>query len=283
MKKHVLALVSLVMAAVMVFAGCQGSAPAEPETADEPEAPVEEAQDSAETPEEEQEVYLLAAASLTDVLNDLIEEFEAENPGYKIIPTYAASGALQSQIEEGAPADIFFSAAQKQMDELEEQGLVNVDSRLSLLENKVVLIVPEDSTLDLQAMEDLAEAKVETIGLGEFESVPVGQYSKEIFENLDILDEVLPKAVFGSDVRTVLTWVETGEVDAGLVYSTDAAMADVKIITDAPAGSVKPVIYPVAQLENSENTDAVAKFLEFITTDAAMDKFISYGFAGAEQ
>ena len=142
-----------------------------------------------------------------------------------------------------------------------------------------MLIVPNDSTKDIASYDDVATAKVEKIALGEPKGVPVGQYSEEIFTALGILDAVKSKAVYGSDVRQVLAWTESGEVDCGVVYATDAAISDkVKVICAAPEGTHKPVIYPAAVIKSSKNLDAAKKFLDFTSSDAAKKIFAKYGF-----
>ena len=157
------------------------------------------------------------------------------------------------------------------------------DSIVKLLENKVVLIVPEGSDKDITSFEDVATDKVGMIGLGEPGSVPVGQYSEEIFTSLGILDTVKTKANYGSDVRTVLSWVETGAVDCGVVYATDAYVGEnIKIVCEAPAGSCKQVIYPVGIVKASEHADVAAEFLAYLQTDHTMQKFEGYGFSAAE-
>ena len=227
------------------------------------------------------ELTILAAASLTDVCNEIKTEYEAARPNVTLHFSYGASGALQTQIEEGAPADLFFSAATKQMTALNDEGLMDPDSIVKLLENKVVLIVPEGSDKDITSFEDVATDKVGMIGLGEPGSV--GQYSEEIFTSLGILDTVKTKANYGSDVRTVLSWVETGAVDCGVVYATDAYVGEnIQIVCEAPVGSCKQVIYPVGIVKASENADAAAEFLAYLQTDHTMQKFEIYGFSAAE-
>ena len=162
-------------------------------------------------------------------------------------------------------------------------GEMDPDSIVKLLENKVVLIVPEGSDKDITSFEDVVTDKVGMIGLGEPGSVPVGQYSEEIFTSLGILDTVKTKANYGSDVRTVLSWVETGAVDCGVVYATDAYVGEnIQIVCKAPVGSCKQVIYPVGIVKASENADAAAEFLAYLQTDHTMQKFEGYGFSAAE-
>ena len=192
-------------------------------------------ENSSQKTEKQQEVYIVAAASMTDAIKEIGANYEKEHPNVKLTYNFGSSGALQTQIEQGAPADVFISAAQKQMNALDEKGLIDKSTRKDLLENKVVLIVPKDSELSLNNFADVATDKVNKIALGEPKAVPVGQYSEEIFSNLKILDAMKQKAVYASDVRQVLGWVETGEVDCGIVYATDAAISDkVKVLMEAP-------------------------------------------------
>ena len=243
-----------------------------------------ETSDAAQNADIQGTITLAAAASLEKSFTEhLIPMFEEANPGVTVKGTYDSSGKLQTQIEEGAPADLFFSAATKQMTALNDEGLMDPDSIVKLLENKVVLIVPEGSDKDITSFEDVATDKVGMIGLGEPGSVPVGQYSEEIFTSLGILDTVKTKANYGSDVRTVLSWVETGAVDCGVVYATDAYVGEnIQIVCEAPVGSCKQVIYPVGIVKASENADAAAEFLAYLQTDHAMQKFEGYGFSAAE-
>lgn len=232
---------------------------------------------------EKVELTILAAASLTDVCNEMKGAYEAEHKNVTLTFSYGGSGALQTQIEEGVPADVFISAATKQMTALDEEGLMDSASIVNLLENKVVLIVPKNSTAGITSFEDTVTDKVTMIGLGEPGSVPVGQYSEEIFTTLGILDEVKAKANYGSDVRTVLSWVETQAVDCGIVYATDAYTSDlITIVCEAPKGSCKQVIYPAGVVKASENSEAAAGFVAYLQSDEAMKLFEKYGFSKAE-
>lgn len=227
---------------------------------------------------ENKEIYVLAAASLTDVLTELANNYKEET-SIEVIFSFASSGALQAQIEASAPADIFFSAAQKQMNALEEKGLIDSETRKDLLENKVVLISPKNSNLNIKSFIDITNANVKKLGLGEPKSVPVGQYSEEILSNLSILDIAKEKAVYGSDVRNVLDWVETAEVDCGIVYATDAKIAkNINIIAEAPEGTHKKVIYPISIIKYSKNKEEAKKFIDYISTDKSKEIFQNYGF-----
>lgn len=225
------------------------------------------------------ELLVSAAASLTDVLNELGHIYEKENSNIKVNFTYGSSGALQSQIEEGAPVDIFLSAAEKQMDALEEGGHIVKDTRKTLLINKVVLITPSNNDLQINDFEDLKKDEIKKVAIGDPSNVPVGQYSEEIFTNLKLKDSIKEKLIYANDVRTVLTWVENEEVDCGLVYATDAFTTNkVKIIDEAPKGSHKDVSYPVAAIGSSKNLDASQAFIEFLSNEEAAEVFKKYGF-----
>lgn len=225
------------------------------------------------------ELIILAAASLTDVCGELETIYEEAHPDTELTFSFGSSGALQTQIEEGAPADIFFPASTKQMDALKDEDLMDNDSITELLENKIVLVVPRGSDKGISSFEDAASEKVSMIGLGDPESVPAGQYAEEVFTTLGILDDVKAKANYGSDVRTVLTWVESGDVDCGVVYKTDALTGDeVEIVAEAPEGSCRKVIYPIGIVKATQNADGAKELLEFFKSDEAMKVFEKYGF-----
>jgi len=225
-------------------------------------------------------LIISAAASLTEVMGELKTLYKAEKPNVTINYNFAGSGVLQKQIEQGASADLFFSAATKQTKVLSEKGLIIEDTKVDLLGNSVVLIVKSDSTLGTLDFKDSSADKVKKIALGEPKTVPVGQYAEEIFTTLGILDKVKAKAVYAKDVKEVLTWVETGNVDAGVVYATDAKMSDkVKVVATAGDELYKtPVVYPVAVIKASKNVDESKAFLSFIASDKAKEVFIKYGF-----
>lgn len=229
------------------------------------------------------ELTILAAASLTDVCEELKGQYEQEHPGVTLTFSYGASGTLQAQIEESAPADIFISAAEKQMNALVAEELIDRDSVHALLENKVVLVVNKESDLELTSFEEVAQNQVAMIGLGEPESVPAGQYAEQAFTSLGILDVVKQKANYGTDVRTVLSWVEAGEMDCGVVYATDAYSTElVKIVAEAPEGSCDRVIYPVGITKNSANRNGAETFLSFLQTKEAAECFEQHGFTVLE-
>ncbi len=226
------------------------------------------------------EVHLAAAASLKNAYDDkLIPMFEEKYPGVKVTPTYASSGDLQSQIENGLDADVFMSAANKQMNALADEGIVDNSTNLQFLENKVVLIVPADSDANISSFDDLKDVKG-NIAIGDPESVPAGQYAREVLNNTGIWDTVEPKLSLGTDVTAVLNQVAQGSADCGIVYATDAKSTDdVKVVCEAPEDALKtPVIYPVAALKNSTDSNATQAFLDFLQTQEAKDVFVEYGF-----
>lgn len=229
------------------------------------------------TKEEKVELTISAAASLTDVLEELKISFAEHNSTISLTINYGSSGALQQQIEQGAPIDIYISASVKQMDALTKQKLIITGSRIDLLENAMVLIAPKDVT-NVESFKALTSNAVKRIGIGEPGSVPAGHYAKEVLTAMHLWDELQHKFVLGKDVRQVLTWVETGNVDAGIVYMTDARSADVSIISEAPEGSHSPVIYPAAVIAASPQKQAAAEFLSYLTSREASEIFLRHGY-----
>ena len=235
---------------------------------------------STDTSLDGQEVNLAAAASLKNVFDDkLIPMFEEKYPGVKVTPTYASSGDLQTQIENGLETDVFMSAANKQMDALAEEGIVDNATNLQFLENKVVLIVPADSDSNISSFDDLKDVEG-NIAIGDPESVPAGQYAKEVLNNTGIWDDVESKLSLGTDVTAVLNQVAQGSADCGIVYATDAKSTDdVKVICEAPEDALDtPVIYPIAAIKDTNDTDATNAFMDFLQTQEAKDIFVEYGF-----
>lgn len=291
MKKTVVIILAVCMAFALIGCGAPNTAAssaasaassAAASTSTAPAASVS-ASASASTASGQVELTIAAAASLTDVSKDITEAYKKAAPNVKLTFTYGASGSLQTQIEQGAPADIFMSAAQKQMDALAKESLLLDSSRINLLENKVVLIVPKNSALGIKSFDDLAKDTVKTVAIGDPASVPAGQYGEQVLTYLKIKDKVEAKANLGTDVRQVLTWVEGGNADAGIVYSTDAATTDkVTVVCEAPADSVQKIIYPVSIIKASKNVDAAQAFMSFLKTDTCKALFEKYGFKMAQ-
>lgn len=220
-----------------------------------------------------------AAASLKEVMTDIKSEYEKTYPSDKIIFNFGGSGALQKQIENGAPVDIFISAATKQMNELVNKNLILPNSNFILLENSIVLIKPKNSKLKVSSFNDLIKPEVKKIAIGEISSVPVGQYSMEIFNNLKINEKISNKLIYGKDVLSVLSWVESDNVDLGIVYKTDAISSTrVIIIANAPANSHKPVEYPIGIVKDSKNIGKSQQFIKFLKSNKAKALFKKYGF-----
>ncbi len=221
-----------------------------------------------------------AAISLKDALDAIKQVYASQAPGVSISMNYGASGTLQLQIEQGAPVDVYLSAAPKQMDALEAKGMLLEGTRKDLLRNGIVLIVPKSSTLGIATFQDLLKPNVKRVALGEPVTVPAGRYAQEVLTHLRIYDQVNAKAVLAKDVRQVLTYVETGDVDAGIVYTTDAlSSTKVKIVAEAPADSHSPVIYPVAVIKTTKNSAAAKAFEDFLSGPQARAIFEKYGFS----
>lgn len=228
------------------------------------------------------ELNVFAAQSLTDVLDQIIADYTADNPNVVITVNYNGSGTLQTQIEEGAECDIFISAAQKQMNALEAASLIAADTRVDLLINKLVMVAPVNSALGLAAFEDAAGDAVVTIAIGDPESVPAGQYTEAAFTTLEMWDVISKKATLAENVRAVLALVESESVDCGFVYATDAAATDqVTVVCEAPEGSHDPVIYPAALTASTEKADAAKAFLDYLKTAEAVALFEAAGFTMA--
>jgi molybdate transport system substrate-binding protein len=218
-----------------------------------------------------------AAASLQGVTAELKKIYEKQNSNVTLTFNLAASGTLQKQIEEGAPSDLFISAGESQMDALQQKGLIIDSTRKDLLGNELVLIGGGDSKLT--SFNDLTDASVGKISIGTPETVPAGKYAKDVLTRLDLWERIQSKMILAKDVRQVLTYVETGNVDAGLVYRTDAATGNnIKIIAAAPAGSSEPIVYPVAVINSTKHQKEAEAFEAFLTSDDAVKVFEKYGF-----
>ena len=239
------------------------------------------------------ELIVFAAASLTETLNAIAQDYSAENPGVTFRFNFDSSGTLKTQIQEGADCDLFISAGQKQMNQLDitasadvnKDGLdfVDADSRVDLLENKVVLCVPEGSDKGIDSFDALAEhLKAEDIlfCMGNSD-VPVGQYTQKILAYYDLDEEALAAAgviTYGSNVKEVTTQISEGSVDAGVVYCTDAYSASLPPVDEATAEMCGQVIYPAAVLKAAPNAEAAREFLAYLQTDRAATVFEGVGF-----
>ncbi len=218
-----------------------------------------------------------AAASLTDAIEEIEAGYGHDHPGVELRNNFGSSGTLAGQIEEGAPVDVFLSAASKPMDELEARGLIVAGTRRNLLRNSLVLIVPRGSKLN--SFKQLEDGSVRTIALGDPASVPAGQYGRQTLVALHLMDSVQRKLVLAKDVRQVLAYVETGNADAGLVYATDAATSsNVRVATTAPEDSHDPIVYPAAVVASGHHEAAAREFVEYLQSAAAKAVFEKRGF-----
>ena len=224
-----------------------------------------------------------AAASLKNAMEEIKPIYEQKYSGTEIIYNFASSGSLQRQIEQGAPVDVFISAATNKMEALEKQNLLLTRTRQNLLKNQIVLIVPhrnQKNELKLERFKDLTTQEIDRIALGEPASVPAGKYAQEVLTSFEIADRINDRAIYGKDVRQVLNYVATGNVDAGIVYRTDARIAEgVEIAAIAPETSHSPVIYPIAVIQDSNRPEVAIELIEFLTTPEAQAVFKDYGFA----
>ncbi|WP_462411508.1 molybdate ABC transporter substrate-binding protein [Neobacillus sp. Marseille-QA0830] len=223
------------------------------------------------------ELTISAAASLQNTLTDIKASFEKEYPNVKISYNFGASGALQQQISQGAPVDLFFSAAEDKFQKLEQDGLIEKNNEINLLGNELVLVVPKDSNKGIKSFEDFTKA--DKVSLGTPESVPAGQYGKQTLEKLNIWNSVEGKVVYAKDVRQVLTYVETNNVDGGIIYKTDALTSNkVNIVAAADEDTHDPIVYPVGVIKTSTHPKEAQLFYDYLQKDSSMKTFAKYGF-----
>ena len=246
----------------------------------------------------ETELVVFAAASLTETLTKIGERYEEENPDITLAFNFDSSGTLKTQIEEGAECDVFLSAGQKQMNELDlsageeknpdQLDFVKEDSRIDLLENKVALVVPEDNPKKIESFSQLAELLKDgeiLMAMGNAD-VPVGQYTQKILDYYGLNEEELAQAgkiTYGTNVKEVTVQVLEGSVDCGVVYCTDAFSAGLDVTDSATAEMCGQVIYPAAVMKNSSDPEAAQAFLDYLGTDEAMDLFEEVGFSRIER
>ena len=223
-----------------------------------------------------------AAASLQNAIVEAEAAYKQNHPLVDFRNNFGSSGTLAREIEDGAPVDAFFSAASKPMDDLAQKSLLVAGTRRDLLRNSLVLIAPLDSYL--AGFDSLTDPSVKLIALGDPASVPAGQYGKQTLAALHIYDRIQKKLVLGKDVRQVLTYVETGNADAGLVYATDALISSkVRVVATAPDATHDPIVYPAAVIASSRTESAARDFVAFLTTPPAMTIFVKHGFTIAPQ
>ena len=290
--KHILA---LLLAAAMTFAlascGTAGTSGAERAAADGSVSAAGAA--ASQSAEEQKELIVFAAASMTETLTELKDKNEAAHPDVTITYNFDSSGTLKTQIQEGSACDLFISAAQLQMDQMdaadttgsneEKLDLVRSDTRINLLENKVTLVVPKDNPKGIQSFEQLAEqlkAGQVLMAMGNSD-VPVGQYTQKILAYYQLDEQELASQgsiTYGTNVKEVTTQVSEGSVDCGVVYATDAYSAGLEVVDTATTEMCGQAIYPAAVLTNSKNPEAAQAFLDYLTGDEAMEVFERVGF-----
>ena len=274
-KKKFITFISLVVVTLCAIAGCSFFSP----TIEQTSKPI--ASTSAVPPVKQENVQLTisSAASLKEALVEITPLYSKDKTNIAIRNNFGSSGELQQQIINGAPVDVFISAATKQMDELQKQNLLVADTRHNLLSNRLVLIVPADKS-DTNDLKDLTKTNIERIAIGDPRSVPAGQYAEQALTKLNLLSEIRPKFVLGSNVRQVLQFVESGNAQAGLVYATDAKTSTkVKVVQVIDSQLHKPIVYPIAVLQKSTNQSSAKSYVEFLSSEPAKTIFEKYGFS----
>lgn len=226
------------------------------------------------------QINVAAAASLTEAFMEIEKEFEGENPNIDIVYNFAASGTLRTQIE-AAPetADVFASAAEDQMDMLASKGLIYNATRKDFVENSLVMVVPVGNDLGLTGIQDLTKTEVEKISIGNPDTVPAGKYAKESLTTAGLWDNLSNKMLLAENVKQALVYVETGEAEAGFVFSTDASSADhgsIKIISSVPVTT--PITYPIAILSSTQHKEDAQLFVDFVTGEKGKFILEMYGF-----
>jgi molybdate transport system substrate-binding protein len=224
------------------------------------------------------ELTISAAVSLKDAFNE-IAEINEKRTGTKIHFNFGASGALQKQIESGAPADLFASAGARQMDDLATKGFIVPDTRKDFARNSLVLIVPAKSA-GVSSFSDLANPAVRKVAVGNPKTVPAGQYTDQTFNKLKLLPQIQPKLIFAEDVRQVLDYVVRDEVEAGVVYSSDALSAGdkVKVVARAADDLHDPILYPIAAVKDSKRQEAARKFIDLVLSSEGQAILVKHGF-----
>lgn len=230
---------------------------------------------------EQTELTVSAAASLQEALEEAGQKYMDDNPDVKIIYNFGGSGSLQQQIAQGAPVDLFFSAAEDKYNQLISKDLIDKNNSSQILENELVMIVPKGKQ-NIETLDDLLKSDVNRIAIGTPESVPAGHYAKQTFISTGLWSKLEKKIINTKDVRQVLSYVETENVDAGIVYKTDALISDkIKMAPIYGHDLHDPIIYPAGVVSSSKNRDEAIRFFEFLKNQVAMEIFKKYGFKAA--
>ena len=233
----------------------------------------------------EQEIVVSAAISLKNALTEIGALYEKSHPGSKVSFNFGASGDLLRQIQGGAPVAVFASAAQKDMDALEQAGLLISGSRVNLVENVVVLVQPTQTAVKVAGFSDLAKPEVKKLAIGNPKTVPAGRYATDVFNHYKIADAIKDKLVLAENVRQVLDYVARGEVEAGVVYQTDARTRaqEVQVVVAAPPESHKPVVYPIALVKGAANETLAKEFAALVLSGQGQEVLQKYGFKPVSQ
>jgi len=226
------------------------------------------------------EITISAAISLKNAFEEIGKIFREKNPEVKLFFNFGGSGDLARQIEAGAPVDVFASAAPKDMDDIDRKGMIAPNSRKDFARNTLVLIKPVHSTIGLSSLKDLLRGEVKRIAVGNPKTVPAGRYAEEALRHFSLWEALKDKLVFGENVRQVLDYVARNEADAGLVYSTDAAVrgTDVKIVEKLPADSHQPVVYPIGVIKGTKEEPPARAFVDAVVSPEGQKILSQYGF-----
>jgi molybdate transport system substrate-binding protein len=226
------------------------------------------------------EIIVSAAISLKNAFEDIGRIYQERNPDAKLLFNFGASGDLARQIEAGAPVDVFASAAQKDMDDLDRKGMIIKGTRKDFTGNRVVLIIPIKSAIHLSSFNDLRRGDIQKIAIGNPKTVPAGRYAEEVLRYFDLWEVIKDRLIFAENVRQVLDYVARGEVDAGMVYSTDALVREkeVRVVAEAPEQSHAPVVYPIAVVMGSKKEVFAREFIAVVTSKEGEKILERYGF-----
>lgn len=225
------------------------------------------------------QVLVSAAASLTNAFRDLASQYQAAHPDTQVLTTFGASDVVLRQIIEGAPADVFASADQKAMDKAQTEKAIVPDTRVNFVRNELVLIVPAHDPHHIASLADLSKPGVQRVALGNPASVPVGRYTQAALEQAKLWDQVHAHEILGQNVRQVLSYVERGEVDAGFVFATDAALMKDKVRVVQVVPTPEPVVYPIALVNRPDRSPQAADFLKYVRSEAGQAVLQHYGFS----
>lgn len=265
---------SLVLSMILVMAGCGTAAK------DHTDSQAADKSTPTLAAAETVELTVSAAASMTDALKEIQEDYKTKNPNITLNFNFGASGALQQQIEQGAPADLFLSAAAKNMEALVDKQLIDANQQKNVLSNELVAVVSADGQVPVASFADLSKSELKNIAIGIPESVPAGSYAKEALTKTNFWDSLQSKIVQGKDVRQVLQYVETGNADVGFVYKTDALTSDkVKVAFAVDPATYTPVEYPIGIVKATKHRKEAEAFYTYLQTQEALDVFVKYGFS----